>query len=133
MKCRYKILAAVALSISLNAAYAYNNTGATHSCDRPIFSEFQPSPNKYNQSFSEFSLVASANTTPTSINVEVSLGGPKIHFSPKELIITTRATGQFEVRGKLDRPVEHGFARVSVTAHSKPGCEKSDGFLVRIH
>ena len=133
MKRHYKIVAAMALSLSLSSAYAYNGSGSSHSCDRPIFSEFQPAPNKYNQSFSEFSFVASSNTTPTSINVEVSMGGPKIHFSPKELIITTRATGQFEVRGRLDRAVERGFARVSVVAHSKPNCEKTDGFLVRIH
>ena len=133
MTTRLPLLLSGCLLLGTQSVFAYGGNQGSHACDKPQYSEYQPAPNKYNQSFSEFSFVASSNTTPTSINVEISVGGGKLIFTPKELIITTRATGQFEVKGKLDRPMEHGFARINITAHSKPGCEKTDGFLVRVH
>lgn len=133
MKSSFSIAAAIYLCLSANLAHAYGSSPTTHHCDKPIFSDFQPSVNKYLQSFSEFSFLASANTTPTSVEVNLSIGGNKIHFGPKELMISPHYNGRLEVRGKLDRPVENGFARLSVTAHSKPGCEATDGYLIRIH
>lgn len=119
--------------LSSDAALAYGSGQSSQHCDKPVFSEFQPATNKYLQSFTEFSLTASSNTTPTSIEMNVSAGEIKYHFSGKELQITPQPSGRLSVAGKLPRPVEKGFARVSVTAHSKPGCEKTDGYLVRIH
>ncbi len=133
MKSCFSIAAVICLCLSANAAHAYGSTPSSHHCDKPIFSDFQPSVNKYLQSFSEFSFLASANTTPLSINVNLSLSGSKIHFGPKDLIITSHSNGRLEIKGKLDRPVEGGFARLSVTAHSTPGCEVTDGYLIRIH
>jgi hypothetical protein len=130
-----RIYTAVALLLGFgwSTAQAYNSNQSSHSCDKPMYFDYQPSPSKYNQSFSEFSFVASSNTNPHSINVEISVGGGKILFTPQDLIITNRANGQFEVHGKLDRAMEHGFARINITSHSKPNCEKTDGFLVRVH
>ncbi len=125
--------AALLLCLGCSSAYAYNSSQGSHSCDKPVYSDFQPSPSKYTQSFSEFSFVVSSNTNPHSIHVEISTGGGKIVFTPNDLVINNRANGQFEVRGRLDRAMEHGFARVNITAHSKPNCEKTDGFLVRVH
>lgn len=124
---------AILLCLSGTAAHAYGSSSSSQHCDKPVFSDFQPATNKYLQSFSEFSLVASANTTFTSIVVNVSAGETKYHFTHKELQITQQPSGRMEIKGKVDRPIEGGFARVSITAHSKPGCEKTDGFLVRIH
>lgn len=121
------------LMLSTDAALAYGSGQSSQHCDKPAFSEFQPATNKYLQSFTEFSLVASSHTTPASIEVNVSAGDLKYHFSAKELQIAQQPSGRILVSGKLPRPIEKGFARVSITAHSKPGCEKTDGYLVRIH
>lgn len=129
----HKISAAIFLTFCANSAHAYGSNHGSGGCDKPVFTEFKPAVNKYLQSFSEFSLLASSNTAPTSINITISVGENKYHFTPKELVITPRKTGSLEVKGKIDRPVEHGFARLSVTAHSKPGCEHTDGILIRIH
>lgn len=133
MTSLYRIGAAICLSLSLNVAHAYGNQQSSSHCEKPTFSEFQPGTNKYTQSFVEFSFVASSHTMPASINVNVSAGELKYHFTAKELQITPRQNGQLEVRGKLPRPIEHGFARVSMTGHVKPGCDKTDGYLVRIY
>lgn len=120
------------LTLSVNSAYAYNKSAGSSHCDKPIFTDFQPAPNKYLQSFNEFSVLASANTTATSIEATVSSGPNKYHFTHKELKIEPQKNGRFEVSGKLSRPLEHGFARVSFTANSKPGCEHTEGYLLRI-
>lgn len=127
-----KIATATLLSLSVGAAHAYTSGQSSSHCDKPSFSEFQPAANKYLQSFDEFSLVASSNTTPTSIEVTVSAGQAKYHFSAKQLQITPQNSGRLVVKGKLERPLQHGFVRLSVTAHSKPGCEKTEGYLIRI-
>lgn len=132
MKLNYLITATLLLCINIDNAFAYGSGASSSSCVKPTFSEFQPAANKYLQSFREFSFVASSNTTPTSIEVNISAGQTKQHFNTKELEITTRKSGQLEVSGKLDRPFQHGFVRISVTAHSKPGCEKTDGYLIRV-
>ena len=128
-----KITTAICLSLSVNFAYAYGSGSSSHSCDKPVFTDFKPAANKYLQSFDEFSVVASGNTAATSIVVDLGLGENKIHFSNHDLDITTRITGQLDIKGKLERPISGGFVRFSVTAHSKPGCEKTDGVLIRIH
>ncbi len=133
MTSLYRISAAICLSLSINVAHAYNSNQSSTHCEKPTFSEFQPATNKYTQSFTEFSFVASSNTVPTSINVNVSAGELKYHFTSKDLQITPRKNGQLEVKGKLPRPIEHGFARVSMMGHIKPGCDKSDGYLIRIY
>ncbi len=128
----FRLTAALLFSLSADSVYAYGSGQSSSHCDKPAFSEFQPAPNKYLQSFQEFSLSASANTTPASIVVHVSAGDIKYEYTAKELYISQHKSGRYDIRGKIERPIEHGFVRISVTAHSKPGCEKTDGFLVRI-
>lgn len=132
MKNPYLIIAAAVLSLRIDAVYAYGSSSSSKSCDKPSFSEFQPAANKYVQSFREFSFVASSNTTPGSVEVNISAGPVKEHFSAKQLEITPQASDRLVVKGKLSKPFQHGFARISVTAHSKPGCEKTDGHLLRV-
>ncbi|WAR44424.1 hypothetical protein [Methylomonas rapida] len=132
MKPQYLIAAALLFGANIDAVHAYGNGSSSSKCVKPTFSEFQPSANKYLQSFREFSFVASANTTPTSIEVNVSAGQYKQHIGAKELEITSKPSGQFEVTGKIDRPFQHGFIHISLTAHSKPGCEKTEGYLIRV-
>lgn len=132
MKHLLKTAAALILCLSVNTAYAYGGSSSSSSCEKPSFSEFQPSANKYLQNLREFSFVSSSNTTPSSIEVNVSAGQYKEHITAKQLEITPQSSGRLEVKGKLNQPFQHGFARISVTAHSKPGCDKTDGFLVRV-
>jgi len=73
--------------------------------------------------------MASSNTVPSSVHVKVSFGDRVIEFGPHDLEIKTQKSGRLEISGKLERPLEHGFVRISVTAHSKPTCEKTDGFF----
>ncbi|MDD4915986.1 MAG: hypothetical protein PHW13_13225 [Methylococcales bacterium] len=132
-KC-YSIASVVLLALNFETAHAYGGDHSSgSSCKKPVFSQFQPAVNKYLQSFTEFSFIASENTIPTSIVVNVSFGEHKFHFTAKELVIKPLKNGHLAVKGKMERPLEHGFARVSMTAHSKPGCEHSEGYLVRIY
>ncbi len=128
----FRLLVAIFLGLSLNTAHAYGSGQSSSHCEKPVFSEFQPAANKYLQSFNEFSFLASSNTTPTSVEVQINAGANKYHFTHKDLEITPQKSGRLEVSGKLPRPLEHGFVRLSVTAHSKPGCERTDGYLLRI-
>ena len=132
MKPHYLIAVTLLLCMNIETAYAYGSSSSSSSCHKPSFSEFQPAANKYLQSFREFSFVTSANTTASSVEVNISTGKIKHHFTAKELDITPRRSGQLEVKGKLDRDFQHGFARISVTAHSKPGCNNTDGYLIRV-
>jgi len=134
MKHLLQTTSTILLCLAIDKAYAYGggSSSSSSSCDKPSFSEFQPSASKYLQNLSEFSFTASANTTPSSIEVNISAGQVKEHLVAKQLEITPQKSGRLEVKGKLNRPFQHGFARISVTAHSKPGCEKTDGFLVRV-
>lgn len=132
MNTLIKLTIAAYCLLSISSAQAYSSGQSSSSCDKPIFSEFQPAANKYTQSLSEFSMMASANTVPSSVHVTVSYGQNLFDFPAKELDITVQKSGRLEIKGKLERPLENGFARISVTAHSKPNCEKTDGFLVRI-
>jgi len=116
--------------LSLNVAYAETKHG---SCEKMYFSSFQPAPNKYLQTFNEFSFETSANIVPASIVVNISFGEVGMHFDHNDLSVTTHRNGHTLVRGRLDRALEHGFARINITGHSKPGCEKTEGYLVRLY
>ena len=132
MKPYQLIASTLLLCMNIGTAHAYGSSSSSSTCHKPTFSEFQPAANKYLQSFRTFSFVASSNTTASSIEVNISAGKIKHHFTAKELEITTRRSGQLEVKGKLDREFQHGFARINITAHSKPGCDNTDGYLIRV-
>lgn len=128
------IISTLLLSLIATGAFAYGDSQSSgHHCEKPTFSEFQPAPNVYLQSFKEFSIVASSNTVPTSISVNLSAGQAKFHFSAKELEINQMKNGKYAISGKLERAIEHGFIRVSITGHHKPGCDKTEGYLVRVN
>ncbi|MGY6275684.1 hypothetical protein [Methylomonas sp. MgM2] len=132
MKSHHLLSAILLLFANVDAVYAYGSSSSSNTCHKPTFSEFQPAANKYLQSFRAFSFVASSNTTASSIEVTVSTGKIKHHFTAKELEITPRRSGQLEVKGKLNRDFQHGFVRISASAHSKPDCKNSDGYLIRV-
>ena len=132
----YSIAATVLFSLNLSTAQAMGGEHSTgESCEKPGFSKFQPPLNKYLQSFSDFSFIATANTAPSSIIVNVTFGESdiKYRFTEKELNITTLKNGHLVVKGKIDRPMEHGFVRISAYAHSKPGFEHTEGYLLRVY
>lgn len=132
MKPQFLTIAVILLSLPMDYALAYGNSSSSSSCAKPSYSEFNPTANESLQSLSEFSFVVSSNTTASSIEVNISAGSFKKHFSAKELDITQQRSGRLTVKGKLDKPLEQGYARISVTAHSKPGCEKTDGYLIKL-
>jgi len=132
MNPRFFTIVAVMLSLPMDSVLAYGSSSSSSNCDKPKYSEFKPNANTYLQSFREFSFVASSNTTANSIEVNISAGAFKEHFSAKELEITPQKSGRMEVKGKLNKPFQHGHARISVTAHSKPGCESTDGYLIKV-
>lgn len=132
MHTLFKIAIISGLMLGTASAYAYSSSPSSSHCEKPAFSEFQPAANKYLQSLSEFSFTATSHTTAASIEVSVTAGPIKYHLTHKDLDIDTQKSGRLSVSGKLPRPIEKGFARINITAHSKPGCEKTDGYLVRI-
>lgn len=132
MKPYYLIHVMLLLCLNADTVFAYGSSSSSSSCHKPRFSKFTPAANQELQSFSEFSFVASSNTVAASIEVNISAGGIKHHFSAKELEIIPKNSGQLEIKGKLDTPYEQGFARISVSAHSKPECKQTDGYLVKV-
>jgi len=126
---------AILWGVSAQSALAYGNSGSGTGCHKPTFSSFQPAVNKYTQAFREFSFVTSSNVAPTSIEVSISAGSGKYHFTAKDLEITQQKNGQYEVKGKTDRVLEHGFVRIDVNAHTvgHASCHGSGGVLVRIY
>jgi hypothetical protein len=74
MKSLYLTSVAIMLCLQAHNVYAYGSSSSSSSCDKPSFSEFQPAPNKYLQTFREFSFITSANTAPSSVEVSISFG-----------------------------------------------------------
>lgn len=132
MKPCHLLSAMLLLCLNTDTVFAYGSSSSSSSCHKPRFSKFIPAANQELPSFSEFSFVASSNTVATSIEVNISAGESKHHFSAKELEIIPKNSGQLQINGKLDAPYEHGFVRISVTAHSKPGCKQTDGYLIKL-
>lgn len=134
MTC-FRLITAILLFSGMNSAFAYGTSKSTHSCDKPLFSAFQPAANKYLQSFSEFSFITTGNAVESSIAIHLSFNGSenKMEFDSKELQITKLKNGHLVIKGKLDKPFEHGFVRIDMYAHSKPGCETHEGYLARVY
>ena len=132
MKTLYLSGLAILFCLQLETAFAYGSSSSSSSCKKPSFSEFKPAANESLQSFREFSFVASSNTSVNSIEVSISAGSTKEHFTAKQLEITEQSSGRLKVKGKPSNPFQPGFVRINVKAHSKPGCNHSDGVLIRV-
>jgi hypothetical protein len=122
----------LSLHLFFNSAYAYGSQGGSKACEKPSFSKFQPAPDATVQAFSDFSFTASPNTSAASIAVNISSGTLKYAFQAKDLQISALKNGALEVKGHLQNPIREGFARLNIAAKSKRGCDKAEGYLIKL-
>jgi hypothetical protein len=132
MKTLFHIGLILLPNLFLNTAHAYGSQGGAKACEKPSFSKFQPAPNAAVQAFSDFSFTASPNTSSASIAVTVSSGTVKHAFKTNDLQITERKDGRLEIKGRLENPIRAGFVRLNIAAESKRGCDKAEGYLIKL-
>lgn len=112
-KLKRAIMAAATLAAG--SAWAYGGGGGGSSgCEEPKFLE--PKPNGTAASLAEFAFIASDNTDPASLSVEVN--GEKLRPA-----IERRRSGDYEVKASLAKPIaQPGRVRITVAAKSTDGC-----------
>lgn len=118
-------------SLFLNNAFAYGG-GSSKTCEKPSFSQFQPAPDAAVASFGDFSFSASPNTSAPSLTVSISAGNVKHAFTAKDLQITELKSGALQIKGHIPNPIREGFVRLNIAAKSKRGCDKADGYLIKL-
>jgi hypothetical protein len=103
------------VSVLSGPAWAYGGGGGGGpSCTEPRF--FQPAPSGSAASLAEFRVIASGNTDPSTLTVEI--GGEKVR--PE---ITPRGNGEWDVTARPAAPVtQPGKLRIALNARSKDGC-----------
>lgn len=132
MKILFQIGLILGLSLFLNNVFAYGSGSSSKACEKPSFSKFQPTPDATVPTFSDFSFTASSNTSAPSLEVTISSGSFKQAFKAKDLTITELPNGGLAVKGQLQTPLTEGFARLNIAAKSKRGCDKADGYLIKL-
>lgn len=107
--------AVLAASFSCGSAWAYGSGGGGSSgCEEPKFLE--PKPAGSAASLAEFSFIASDNTEPDTLSVEVN-------GQPIQPTVTKRRSGDYEIKAVLPTPItQPGKARIGVKAKSREGC-----------
>jgi hypothetical protein len=102
-------------TLASGSAWAYGGGGSSSSgCAEPKF--FEPQPSGTAASLGEFAFVASDNTDPASLAIEVN--GEKVPPA-----IARRRNGDYDVKASLPQPItQPGKVRIGVTAKSNDGC-----------
>ena len=120
-------ITALVLGFGATAAWAYGGGGgSTGSCSEPVFSEESPAKNSVVPRLTEVFVVASENTQVKTLEFEVG----KAKVRPE---VTTRRSGEFELRVKLPAAIEQpGKVRIAVTAMSKDGCSGFFPYFVEV-
>jgi hypothetical protein len=108
------ISALIFASLPWSGAFGYGGGGGSSGCEEPHF--FEPKPAGTVASLTEFTFIASDNTEPDTITVNVN--GQKIH--PE---VTQRRSGDYAAKLVLPAPVTTaGTFRLGIDAKSKGGC-----------
>jgi hypothetical protein len=125
MKLQNVLWVAVALMIpGVVWAYGEGGGGSNAVACSAKFSKFTPASNSEVAPKSEFSFVASATTTPTSIKVTIK------DFSVP--VAVTQKSDGFHVTGKFPEALKGTFAKIRITAKGANQCEVNDGWLVKV-
>jgi hypothetical protein len=114
-------------TVPLASAYGGGGGGLLRpSCTPPSFSEQSPPKDAVIPSFSEVSFVTSPNTNKSTVVV-------KINGQPAEVTMTEKGPGGLRVTGKPPQAItEAGFATISLSAASAPGCTKNYAYRVKV-
>lgn len=121
-------LASFGLLLAAPLAYAYGGGGSVSSsnCRGATISEENPAPKAKIPELSSFSFVASHNTNPSTIEVE-------IRDQKGKFKTTEQPNGSFLVEGKIPKPItEKKYARIDIFATTRSGCSSHHHYLVKI-
>lgn len=114
MRATIKTALLLALLTSGGAAWAYGGGGGSSGCEEPKFLELKPSGTM--ASLSEFSFIATDQTEPESLVVEVN--GQKVAPS-----IEKQRNGDYAVKVVLPQSINQpGRVRIGISAKGKGGC-----------
>lgn len=116
------------LILPTSFVYAYGGSGGGTSphCTPATFSEENPAPKAEIPELSKFSFVASSNTNPLTIKVEIRDQEGKVKT-------TEQPDGSLLVEGKIPEPITgEKYARVDIYAKTKSGCPSHHNYLVKV-
>jgi hypothetical protein len=99
--------------------------GGGNACAKPKFTHFFPANTEEITPKGECSFVASPNTHPSSIKVEVKGIPVQVHLGEK-------SENAFKVTGNLPAELKQTFARISISGESASQCKGTDGWLLKI-
>ena len=111
------------LTLALVSSTASAARGVSHHggpilhCDPPQFFDESPAKESSAPSFQQFTVTASDNTDPATIQVWVN-------NQPVEVKVSEQRSGRYLVEGSLAAPITSGKAWVRVTGDSKDGCDE---------
>lgn len=114
-------------STQLSLAYVPNmgGGGGGNACVKPKFTHFFPANTAEIKPKGEFSFVASPNTHPSSIKVEVK-------GIPVEVQMGEKSENAFKVTGHLPAELSKTFARIGISGESASQCKGTDGWLLKV-
>lgn len=116
--------AVLAVSLGSGPAWAYGGGGGSSGCPEPKF--FEPKPSGTVASLAEFGFVASDNTEPASLTIDIN--GRKVQPA-----IERRRSGDYEVKAVLPEPItQPGKVRIGISAKSREGCSGFQPWYVEI-
>lgn len=100
--------------------------GSTASCPEPKFYDESPAKNAVLTSLTELSIVASDNTDPSTLDLQVN--GQKL---PPEL--SPMRSGEWLIHAKLPQAIDQaGKVRVTLEAKSKEGCSTFHPYYLEV-
>ena len=115
----------VLATFSIGAVAYGGGATASTSCKKPEFSEMTPPKSSVVAPGSEFSFVASRDTKPGSIKVDIK--GQVV-----ALITKKQKSGYYLVSGNLPEEIKQGYVRVAISAKTDRSCDGTAGWLLKI-
>jgi hypothetical protein len=121
------VVLGLAIGLHSTGVPAYGGGGSSSAgCTDPRFYEEAPAKNAVVAELAEVFAVASDNTDPQTIELEV---GPQ-RLKPS---VAVRRSGELELRAKLPLPIRQaGKVRIALTAKSKDGCAGFHPYFVEV-
>ena len=119
-----KLFWILALGLFSAQVLAYGSSSSSKSCTKPHFSEFNPADKATVAPQSAFSFMASSETNPKSIVVDIKK-------QPVTITVTPKNKG-YQVSGTLPSDLKGTTARINITAESPSSCKGNDGWLITI-
>ena len=110
--------------VTINSAFAYQDSFTNNGCKKPRFKSFTPPHKAEVAPQSEISFTVSGYADPTTIEATAK----KI---PLKLNVENKGSF-FEVTAKLPPELVNKYARINLFAGAPLGCVGKDGWLIKI-